>query len=82
MMHGQKNIKSCRIVLKITHHIRRQKVSHLAPHSHLQYGVNFIKSTQKFDIQPMSYRHMPEGLYVDKTLAKYYFAKYDSHTSF
>jgi len=39
------------------------KVSHLAPHSSSQYGVDFIKSTHKFDIQPMSYRHMPEGLY-------------------
>jgi hypothetical protein len=40
------------------------KVSHLAPHSSSHYGVDFIKSTDKFDIQPMSYRHMPEGLYV------------------
>jgi hypothetical protein len=40
------------------------KVSHLAPHSSLQYGADLIKSTQKFDIQPMSYLHMPEGLHV------------------
>jgi len=40
------------------------KVSHLAPHSSSQYGVDFIQSTQKFDIQQMSHRHMPEGLYV------------------